>query len=99
MQASPDLPRGSEGLTCSRSGLEVSLRDHSTLEAQWPLRELDTLSARVYLLPTAEGAHHGEVVVAVVRKALEGLAEQGGTDARVQLVEQASQVEGWLDAR
>lgn len=29
----------------------MSLRDHSTLEAQWPLRELDTLSARVYLLP------------------------------------------------
>lgn len=77
-----------EGLLDSR-GFVASTRDGHTARA------------RVYLLPPSlrKGARHGEVVVTVVREALEGCAEQGGKDARVELVEQACQVEGWLDAR
>ncbi len=76
------------------------MRDYSTLEAQMASsRPGEPVLERSASTQEAEGVPDGEVVVTVVRKALEGLAEQGGTDARVQLVEQASQVEGWLDAR
>lgn len=41
--------------------------------------------------------HHGEIVRVI--QAFEGRAEQGGIDACVELVQQASQIEGRLNAR
>lgn len=92
-------PTGSSetGSGRSRSGLRC-LVDSLTLEAPRSLHEWSQVRSGDLLLGNREGVHHGEVVVTVVQ-ALEGLAEQGGTDARVQLVEQAGQVEGGLDAR
>ncbi len=92
-------PTGSSETGSGRSGSGLRcLVDSLTLEAPWSLHEWAQVRSGDLLLGNREGVHHGEVVVTVVQ-ALEGLAEQGGTDARVQLVEQAGKVEGGLDAR
>ena len=84
---------------CSRSGLRCLGR---LLDSRGPYGLDQTLgdsSGRRGSASTIRGkeAHHGESVT--VGQALEVVAEQGGKDARVQLVEQAGEVEGRLHAR
>lgn len=95
----PIAESASMARSCSRSGLRCLGR---LLDSRGPYGLDQTpggSSGRRGSASTIRGkeAHHGEIVT--VGQALEVVAEQGGKDARVQLVEQAGEVKGGLDAR